>query len=498
LLGTACCPTPVRPENLATPTDLPDEVVLRTSTEAFNERWYFALREGRIWVKPNPEHEANTNAPDDWELLGETGLPEGCKLDRFDPPQALVSISADGVHLQALSDEGVFYRATDMTKNTRDSVVWTDRWGWPAANGPGLEEEFSSDRGWAVSDSHPFGVDHYEDALGIEHSVGLGVAHLYRLGPQGERIYYNDWWLPADWSRQVCGPQRGTFQAVNISASASTLFVIDARGRMYTRLYDFDTAGENDLLTYSYIIEERSSTTRKLPAEPWRRQPDIPGEASTLITIFQTGEGNAARTLHVAGTQGEQTGYFHKNIDDDTWTFTPWNIAVDDHLLTEFEHVETPTPDDAGFTGDLLLDGRETHVEVELLDFNGVCSPARARLWVDGELATNDGQPVVLQFHHVHGLVKDERPTDYWQQGMAAKIRAALLLPAGFPQVDDPGVEQRLRDLFQDRAVINFMGSASRDAIELEEIPRHKPFLVPGREKARSKKFQLRLSGSTP
>ena len=59
----------------------------------------------------------------------------------------------------------------------------------------------------------PFGVAHYEDGNGKEHGVGLGVAHLYLLDPDGQRLYFNDWWLPADFSRQLCGPRRGTLPA---------------------------------------------------------------------------------------------------------------------------------------------------------------------------------------------------------------------------------------------------------------------------------------------
>lgn len=70
-------------------------------------------------------------------------------------------------------------------------------------------------------------------------------------------------------------PDRGTFFSENISGSASTIFLIGARRDMYTRIYDFDTSGEDDLLEYSYLITAASGQARALPAEDWRLQPAV-------------------------------------------------------------------------------------------------------------------------------------------------------------------------------------------------------------------------------
>jgi len=474
-------------------TALPDRVTLRTTTESFNQRYFVALREGRIWVKPNTD--VTPEAPGDWHLLGGTGLPSGANLVNFPPPDQLIELSADGIHLQALSQDGVFYRGDDLTNPflVEGTFNWTDRWGWPAAQGPGLEVEWLPGD-WSVSDSHPLGVASYQDIDGTTHGVGMGVAHIYRLGPDRRRIHFNDWWLPADWSRQVCGPERGTFAAENLSVSASTLFVIDASGVMYTRLYDFDTGGENALLTYSYVIDGPSGTTRKLPAESWRRQPAPDGEITERITIFQDGQGNAARVLRVEGRQGDLTGYFEKRIYDEAWAFFPTGAPLSRPVLDGSGAPERVGPDDHPFAGTLARDGESLTVRVP--DFNLFCSPARAQLVVDGVTVTAGGAPLELPLHHVHLMVTEVRATDYWRDGEPASIRAALLPPPELGVIDDAAARARVAALLGDERVINFTGTATLARVELSEIPWTEPFLVPGDEKAFGPAYALELDAA--
>ena len=439
------------------PADLPDQVLLRTETESFNRDWEVAVREGRVWIQANRQ---TGEQEGEWELLGKTGLPEGGGLVRFDPPEEIVEVSVDGCHVQALSAAGNWYRGTDMRNDVRDGLTWTDRWGWPAATGPGLSREFE-DLGWDVSDSHPFDVHHYEDILGNENSVGMGVAHNYRLDPDGRTILFNDWWLPADWSRPICGPERGTMPLVDLSASGSTLFVVAADGSLHTRLYDFDTACENDLFTCSYILEGPSGTTRALPAEGWRAQPSPDGAITDRVTIFQDGQGNAARVLRVEGTQAELHGYFEKRIFEEDWSF----------LETGIEPAGRPLPlpfepllaQDRAIAGQLTRQGSDEVLAVEVVDFNLLCSPATIRIG-GGDLA----------LHHLQVMVDEQRPYRFWEQGISAKVRAALVVPEG---LDEP--------LLDGRRVINFEGTVTPDSISLEEIPKSTPFRVPAAEKGR-------------
>jgi hypothetical protein len=491
--GDAGVPTDGGVECTEDDTFLSDRVYFRTALRSFNTRWYVALDGGQIWVKPNEE----TGGTGDWRLLGSTGMPKGPELVNFGPPESIVEISADGVHLMALSNAGVFYRGSDMTTNIHGLFNWTDRWGGIGAVGDGMRQEFSTDFGWSVSDSHPLGVAHYEDSNGTRHSVGLGVAHIYRLGPEGLRIFFNDWWLPNDWSRQICGPARGTFRAVNISASASTMFVIGERGDMYTRLYDFDTGGENRTLEYSYIITKPTGTTRRLPAEAWLRQPDIEtGLVTRRITIFQNGKGNAARVLRVEGVRQGVGGFFYKGIEDSEWEFQETGRIVCGPFLndpvSDIEPSPPVEPADQRLVGTFSQGGLSIGIVLE--DFNMVCGPARALLTYAGEPVTlTTGGPLLLDFYHVHTWVSDNRPMQFWDTGIPAFVQAALLVPEGLDEIENAEARRRVQNLLGSRRVINFLGDVLPGRVELSEIMWSEPFRVPGDEKGFLTPFRLHL-----
>ena len=467
--------------------DLPQRVIFRSRKMTFNQKWYAALRDGHIYVKPNAEAGEPAGT---WQMLG-SGLPSGPDVSRFPAPTEIIEISGDGTWLHALSPAGVFYRGTDFTQNITSSFTWSDAWGHPAATGPGITTEFPTTHGWSVSDSQGAGVNHYEDRLGTVHSVGLGVAHIYRMGATGRSLIFNDWWLPHDWSRQICLPDRGTFFVENMSASASTILVIGTLGQMYTRLYDFDTSGENDTLTYSFAITGAAGDTRALPAEEWRQQPAITdGLITSRITIFQDGQGNAARMLRVEGVQQGQTGFYFKHIFDSAWSFEQTGHRVCGPFLNAPGRSPAPpvNPADVPLTGTLAVNralGTSVSVGIRVRNFNIVCSPAEAQLLVGGQVVTVGGQPLLLPLHHVHSLLLTTRPTDYWQNGDDAVLRAALLVPAIIAQIDDATARQAVTDLLEDRRVVNFKGSASLTGLSLSEMTWLDPLVgvVPGDEK---------------
>lgn len=475
----ACAPA----ADVPVPADLPDQVHFRTATESFNQWWYFAVRDGRIWLKPNEE--TGRRDPGDWELVGKTGLPEGSHLVRFDAPDEVTEISADGAHLHAISADGHFYRGADARTDIRDSLHWADRWGWPAARGPGLSTSWSTERGWSVSDSTPFEVGHYEDVNGDQHSVGLGVAHVYRLTEDGRAVAFNDWWLPADWSRRICGPERCTLQAVAMSASASTLMLLGRDGSVWTRLYDFDNGGENDLLRYSYVVDGPDGRTRGLPAEDWFRQPDLPrGRPTNHVAIAQDGKGNAARLLRVEAELDGVVGYWEKHLQDAGWVWVETDDVVGGvflDTLPEADPVIART--DVALTGTVDREDLDSDVTIELLDFNLVCSPAQVHLLRGGREILAGGVPVELEFHHVPTTVSEVRPDDVLDQDVPIPVRAALILDVDLQSMDDPADRDALVALLGDREVVNFVGTATRTGLSLSEIPRSMTARVPTREK---------------
>lgn len=457
---------------MAVPDGLPEHVYLKTSTESFNSDWYFVINDGLIWVKPNEW--SGERDPADWTLLGKTGVPDGRKLDNWGEPGEIIEISADGCHLHALSSDGHLYRGTDMRHNVVNNVNWTDAWGWPYASGDGLSLEIGLK--WAVSDSHPFDVDHYEDIFNYEHSVGAGVAHIYRISK--DYIEFNDWWLPNDWSRKICVPNTPQ----NISVSASTIFIIDEYGDLWTRLYDFDTAGENNLLTYSYLEEDVSRSVRGLPAESWKKQPPPEGFYTDLITIFQNGEGNSARTLRVEGMVDGKVGYYEKPIFSDVWEF----FETNNNLKGNEIHSDGLGDGKRGEYLDLTLSKQDSssHFKAHMIDWDLFCSPATLLLRYQGDIITSNNTPLEFTFFHVHSMVDYFRSTNYWEEGTKSEIRGALLIP-NTDGIDNKEAKTALEDFFEGREVINFVGEALIDQLELVEIEKGDWFQVPRSQKGK-------------
>lgn len=371
---------------------LPERVDLKSETATFTASHDVALDEGKLWWRPRGTTE--------WRLLPPDGLPapkgrlEALKELTADLPMApatfkrpsrIVRLSADGDNLLAVSDEGLGYYTKLST------LEWTDVWG-PA----GLKAPLRIDgtiSGFAMSHRKiP-----YEDLDGNPHPVTAGVTTVYALLESGRRLSYADPWLPAGWTRTMCLPERNTFVAASISASASTMFVIDAAGRMYTRLADFDTVGDDPALPYSYTRERRSgalATVRTLPGEDWRPQPAIAGKHSTRITILQTGTTNADRELRVEG----EGGSWKKPVLAPKWSFEKTGAALTGPALL----ASPPTQPSRASTW--KTDASYAGASIRLEDFDPDCSPATLVFEKDKEVLR-----LPLHFHGGLEFEKTER-----------------------------------------------------------------------------------------
>ncbi|MDR1399375.1 MAG: hypothetical protein LBJ41_05590 [Treponema sp.] len=311
----------------------PEAVYIKTRTQTFNIYHYYILNDGLIWYKSiNSEEE-----PLNWTLFDKTGLPHNSWKLGFNKPERIVEISADADELVALSDEGGFYRYCFDKSIAHKSNVWFDRQGWPNEEQLFLDQRTAKNLSWALGKRNEH-VLYYEDPFGNQHHNGtMEIATTYILLEDGKEICYGDTGLPADFSRNYVGPERGAFKAVALSASASTMFVINEAGEMYTRLADFDTIGCDPMFfKYTYIPYKSDLSGTDyfsnlnewgLPAEGWRSQPPIPlaGNVAAItryITILQNGQGNEARELRVAGlNEAGETGYWTKAIFADAWEF---------------------------------------------------------------------------------------------------------------------------------------------------------------------------------
>ncbi|MDR1306834.1 MAG: hypothetical protein LBK74_04595, partial [Treponema sp.] len=310
----------------------PDAVYIKTRTQTFNTYHYYILREGRIWHKSID----GKKGPAEWTLFERTGLPHNFWRLGFSNPKKIVNISADADELIALSEDGRFYRFCFDSIVSRQYDVWLDRQGWPVEEPLFLDRRTVNNTAWALGKRNAH-VMYYEDPFGNQHHNGtLEIATTYMLLEDGQEICYADSGLPSDFSRNYLGPERGAFKSIALSASASTMFVMNDAGEMYTRIADFDIVGCDPLFfKYTYIpyTSNLSGTNYfsnltewGLPPEDWRRQPGIPLEGnaaiSRFITILQNGYGNGARELRVAGINREgETGYWSKAVFDNRWEF---------------------------------------------------------------------------------------------------------------------------------------------------------------------------------
>ncbi|MCL2067372.1 MAG: hypothetical protein FWG99_07910 [Treponema sp.] len=365
----------------------PEAVHIKTRTQTFNTYHYYILNDGLIWYKSIDSQQE----PKDWTLFMKTGLPHARKRG-FIKPTAITEISADADELAALSSDGFLYSyCFDKTLALR-SNGWLDKQGWPEAGYFYFDRRTAANRSWALGkrNSH---VLYYEDIFGNQHHNGsMEIATFYVLLENGQEICYGDPGLPSDFSRNFIGPERGTFKAIALSASASTMFLVNEAGEMYTRLADFDTIGCDPMFfKYTYIpyASDLSGTDYfsnlnewGLPSEDWRSQPRIPldGKAAVTrhITILQNGQGNGSRELRVAGLDEDgNTGYWYKPIFDDSWEFKTAPLYIDETVLITAENSGTTIQGERGLSLDKYYAGfqwndneKENNWEYQIPNFN--------------------------------------------------------------------------------------------------------------------------------
>jgi hypothetical protein len=384
---------------------LPAEIFIKTRTQTFNSTRSFIIVSGRIYWKPVDTADANG-----WKLFMGTGLPHGLT---FRSPSAVVEISADSDELVALADNGLYYYILLESAFGVQPMRWFDKHGWPDKTTLAANDLVRDNRAWALA-KRKDQVLWYEDRFGNQHHYGvIGLETYYYLENDGQGIRFSDNGLPADFSHDIMGPERGAFIAKSLSASASTIFVINDAGEMYTRLADFDTLGSDPMLfhyTYKKTVSgipgsDMGSTFTPwgLPSEDWKKQPNITltGKAklTSRITILQTGQGNDARELRVAGHDANgDTGYFYKTLTESEWNFrrAPLMLRNGDFLETDSPNAgRRGAPLESALYGTLMQNGvAAPDVRLFIPDFpigEGSCHLVASRL---DEAITIDLHPV--------------------------------------------------------------------------------------------------------
>jgi hypothetical protein len=366
---------------------LPDRVYLRTPTESFNRLYEFATRDGTIFGRVR-----DGDGP--WRELP---LPL-CFAGR------VASISLDDDELIALDTASRVFTMDNALKDA-SQFNWTSRWGTPFWTGPGYTLPHVEAWSWSVIS--PLEDHNWTDPAGNRTAVGAGkVSHIWGVRRGGRRLTFWDPWLPLDQSYEMCGPHRGRFKSVNLSASGSSVFVIGRHGDLFTRLYDFDISG-HDPLFFSYSYEDQrgqgDGAPIQLPAERWTEQPKIPGAITSQISIHKIGADAIHRILRVEGKRRGETGYWERDVASpraDGWSFHPTGEPLTG------DPVDNPRRDTSarglGRSENRRYRMRADGIGATLRNFNVYCSPARLRMHEDGEVRK-------LRLHTVDALRQQPR-----------------------------------------------------------------------------------------
>jgi hypothetical protein len=401
----------------------PTTIPMKTDVATFHRDHLFALVDGRIFFKENPSRAGARDEP--WRLFLEgtprPHRPRDVDAAPFRRPAAIVALRADGDELVAVDETGFVYTCTAESQSWGSESGWTDGWGFPGKRPMSLLDRAPPIRDFAYGRRAEHAL-WFEDAIGNRQHMGpMGTSTLYALSADGRQLFFTDNGLPNDLSRELCLPDEGRFTATAVSASASALMLIDRFGRVMTRFDDYDLNGGTPNFEYTYRSEVRvdddptsmSSSVKPyfLPLPPWTWQPPLPtgGRAriSSMITILQTGIGNAARVLRVVGDDNDgRRGFFTKAIEDDAWSFVvdPTLVVPEDRWLApddviagmrdflatsgEVQASALPRGPDRrerwhGTLAGLVDDARAPLPSVSVsLDFHPACSPHRLTLHI--------------------------------------------------------------------------------------------------------------------
>ncbi len=355
----------------APPGLLPDRVFLRTETEGFNRLYDFATRRGGIFARLRVGSHP-------WRRLP---LP-ACFAGH------VAQISVDDDEMIALDDQRHVFTMNRALDNG-SAFSWTGHWGVPIWRGPGIT--LPPTRAWSWSVISPLEDHNWTDPAGNRTAVGAGkVSHIWGLRPGGRRLTFWDPWLPLDQSYEMCGPHRGRFRAVNLSAAGSYVFVIGHHGDMFTRLYDFDISGHDPIFfTYSYLDQrgKGDGSPIQLPPANWTRQPKIHGKITSAISINKVGVDAVHRILRVEGVHRGHTGFWQRDVSSppaEGWQFHRTDARLSRRLL----------PNPHGDTSALgLAPGEDRRyrmhaggITATLTNYNVYCSPATLRWRENGKV----------------------------------------------------------------------------------------------------------------
>jgi len=446
---------------------LPENVYLKNSQQGISYGYYYGLKDGKIWIKPN---ESTTGIKGEWKLFNGTGVPSGKDVPSFKHDDKIVEFSTDGTMIVAVSSTGRFYL---WQPTIQENTTWEEEIGSPFSDALYLPENKS----WSFSFSvlrapwkrltpmHDI-VTYWEDIDGNKTQFGL-TATIYVVAPDGQKIYFTDTGLPATFNRAFTSPERGAFIIENMSSAASTIFVINETGKMYTRIIDAEIEGGGPALKFTYKRGKRTKddeivpimdAMRSLPLPDWREQEPIrevlddqmkQAAITNNITILQTGEGNAARELRIQGRNSAgEYGYYFKKIFDLSWNFKITN----EHFANEIIIKNYLKEARRGRILDKTYAGRLEQIfahplQVELIDFYYFSTPATLRVHIkdkqfDMKFHTVDQWVMTAQEKNSPELVGNPA-------GEPKLLQGTLEIPEGLLNSNDPDIKETIDRYFR-------------------------------------------------
>ncbi len=295
----------------------PKEVYFRDNNGGFNQQYEFYLYKGTLYIR-------NRDAKDAWRVAPINDSLKG----------KLKAMSVDNNALYVVDNDGWVYFNIYPNKGTEE-------WRWKTAviglieSQPSYKLLTSEPGQWVLSSTDAEFDQFYIDSEGEQRATaGAGCTTLYYVNPKDNtKIILCDPWLANDNYRQVASPVNGRFQIQAMSASSSTMFVINETGDMFTRQYDYDLSG-SDELQFNYTYEDHNEDGDiHLPAESWYQQPKINGTITDRVSIESLGGGSNNRLLRVEGVKNGQTGYFEKTLKAGSWTFHATGEPLKGNLL---------------------------------------------------------------------------------------------------------------------------------------------------------------------
>ena len=451
---------------------LPKKIYIKTLTQTFCKGFEFCLVDGRIYVKPEGE--------ETWSLFLQTGLPYS-KKNKFTSPKRIVEIAADDDCLFAFDSDGKMYHCY-LRKTTVDTPMqWINVFGWPDKVQLVQNDLVKNKRSWGMAVRRQE-ILWYEDIFQNQHHYGtMGLETLYFLSENGQEIHFTDSGLPSDFSHSILLPERGSFIAKNISTSGSTIFLINEKGDMFTRLIDFDTVGSDPMFfKYTYKNEKQkylgsdyrsNFTPWGLPNEDWKKHPAIKltGKAkiTSAITIFQNGKGNFAREMRVAGISPEgKIGYYKKQLKDKSWAFVEAPLILDESLFLDTNsntNLSYGKKTEFSYSGRLIIDGKEIK-DLQLKIPNFVMSDGFCNLEF-----IYQNEKTVLTLHPVEMwtyLVRYNPGLD----GTSKKFFVTVEHPENFfANINNPEIKTLLLKLFENKnkVLFSFIAEATDEYFQM-------------------------------